>query len=69
MNKEVSHSKEIFINHYREEYSNDDKISIWISVEIMSLGTLSKFYSSSEKKLQTLITNNMNLYHCKYLKS
>ena len=69
INKEVERSKEIFINHYKNEYLNYPKIPIWISVEIMSLGTLSKFYSSSEKKLQTLITNNMNLYHYKYLKS
>ena len=67
--KEVLRSKEIFINHYKKEYLDYPKIPIWISVEIMSLGTLSKFYSSSDKKLQTLITNNMNLYHYKYLKS
>ena len=69
INKEVERSKEIFINHYKNEYLNYPKIPIWISVEIMSLGTLSKFSSSSERKLQTLITNNMNLYHYKYLKS
>lgn len=69
INKQVLRSKEIFINHYKNEYSNYPKIPIWISVEIMSLGTLSKFYSSSEKKLQTLITNNMNLYHYTYLTS
>ncbi|WP_028329319.1 Abi family protein [Brachyspira alvinipulli] len=69
INKEVLRSKEIFINHYKREYLDYPKIPIWISVEIMSLGTLSKFYSSSEKKLQILITNNMNLYHLKYLKS
>ena len=67
--KEVLRSKEIFINHYKKEYLDYPKIPICISVEIMSLGTLSKFYSSSEKKLQTLITNNMKLPHYKYLKS
>lgn len=35
----------------------------------MSLGTLSKFYSSSERRLQILITKNMNLHHYRYLKS
>lgn len=67
INKEVKRSKEIFINHYKKEYSNYPQIPIWISVEIMSLGTLSKFYSSSENKLKTLITKNMNLHHYIYL--
>lgn len=67
--KEVLRSKDIFINHYKKEYLDYPKIPIWISVEIMSLGTLSKFYSSSDKKLQILITNNMKLSRYKYLKS
>lgn len=67
INDLAKNSKEIFIKHYRNEYSNFPELPIWISVEIMSLGTLSKFYSYSDDIYKNNIINKMNLNHHKYL--
>lgn len=40
---------------------------IWISVEIMSLGILSKFYLFSEKRYKEEAAQKMCLNHYKYL--
>lgn len=63
----AENSKEIFIKHYQNEYSNFPKLPIWISVEIMSLGILSKFYTYSDDFYKKNIVSKMNLNHHKYL--
>ena len=68
--KDAENSKEKFIIHYRDKYySNFPKLPIWISIEIMSLGTLSKFFASSENILKSKIADYMNIHHHKYLNS
>lgn len=41
--KEKSRSKEFFIKHFRKKYNSAD-LPVWSVVEIISFGTLSKFY-------------------------
>lgn len=41
----VQRSDEVFIKHYRDTY-DEDLPPAWISVEVMSLGLLSRFYSN-----------------------
>ena len=60
-------SKELFILHYKEKYNDFPKLPIWMSVEIMSLGILSKFYLFSEEIYKEEVTRKMNLHHYKYL--
>ena len=68
--KEAKNSKERFIIHYKNKYNDDfPKPPIWISIEIMSLGTLSKFFASSENTLKSKIASYMNIHHHKYLNS
>ena len=69
INSLALNSKEVFIKHYRNEYSNFPELPIWISVEIMSLGILSKFYSYSENIYKNNIVYKMNLNHHEYLKN
>ena len=47
--KELARSKETFVNHYRTKYGSSD-LPIWMVVEIISFGTLSKFYSCLKKE-------------------
>ncbi len=42
--KETSRSKESFVKHFKEKYKGKD-LPIWMVVEIISFGTLSKLYS------------------------
>lgn len=69
INSLAENSKEIFIKHYKNEYSNFPELPIWISVEIMSLGTLSKFYSYSDNIYKKNIVNKINLNHHEYLRN
>lgn len=40
----IERSDEIFVTHYRSEY--DGKFPIWVSIEVISFGVLSKMYSN-----------------------
>ena len=63
----ANNSKELFILHYKEKYNDFPKLPIWMSVEIMSLGILSKFYLFSEKRYKEEVAQKMRLNHYKYL--
>jgi abortive infection bacteriophage resistance protein len=39
---EIERSKETFVAHFRQTYSNFPDLPIWVATEIMSFGTLSK---------------------------
>lgn len=43
-NKEVERSKDSFIQHFQENYSNFPKVPIWMLTEVLSLGSLSFLY-------------------------
>jgi len=70
IDKELIRSNEVFIKHYKTTYSSPQRPPAWMSLEITSLGLLSKVYEnlriSPEKKT---IANNFNLGHPKVLES
>ncbi len=41
---EIKRSGEVFINHYKSEYSAPQRPPSWMTVEILSMGLLSKIY-------------------------
>jgi len=43
--EELGRSKEVFVSHYREKYTEPQLPPIWAVVEVMSLGQLSKWVS------------------------
>lgn len=55
VDKEISRSSEVFIKHYKAKYTNPKRPPSWMTLEILSLGTLSKIFEnlriSPEKKL------------------
>lgn len=55
LQKEVDRSNETFISHYKEKYTNPAEPPCWMSLEVSSMGLLSKIFqnlqTSDEKKL------------------
>lgn len=51
---EISRSKEVFIEHYKDNYQK--RVPVWAAVEVMSFGTLSKLFKSLDKKIKVVIT-------------
>lgn len=62
LQKEIDRSNETFISHYKEKYTNPSEPPCWMSLEVSSMGLLSKIFQnlklSSEKKA---ITNHFGL--------
>jgi abortive infection bacteriophage resistance protein len=54
INKEIQRNKSIFVNHFRNSYSNEN-IPIWMATEIMSFGSLSRMYFGMKHKDKQLI--------------
>lgn len=58
--KETTRSKETFIKHFRDNYIEKD-LPIWMVVETISFGTLSKFYTSLCPQTEKLILDGIKL--------
>lgn len=58
--KETSRSKETFVKHFRDSYTDED-LPIWMVVEIISFGTLSKLYTMLSAQTEKEILNGINL--------
>jgi abortive infection bacteriophage resistance protein len=69
---EVQRSRETFITHYQSKYAGFPTLPIWMTVEVMSFGALSAFYSGLHKKDRTDIATKYNLPEvvlCSWMKS
>jgi abortive infection bacteriophage resistance protein len=60
INKETKRSKETFVKHFKEKYY-EENLPIWMVVEIISFGTLSKFYTNLCPHIEKLILDGINL--------
>lgn len=60
ISKEKERSNEVFIKHIREKY-NSDELPIWALVEILSFGTLSKFFALLPKCIKKEIISSFGL--------
>ena len=49
LKEELNRSKEVFVSHYKNNYTAPALPPIWAAVEVMSLGQLSKWVSSLSK--------------------
>jgi abortive infection bacteriophage resistance protein len=70
LNKEIHRSQETFIKHYKTKYSNPANPPAWMSLEVTSMGLLSKFFENikmcPEKKI---IAKEFGLKNPKILES
>jgi abortive infection bacteriophage resistance protein len=58
LDKEISRSQEHFIKHYRQKYTTPQRPPAWMTMEVLSFGTLSKIFenlqrSPEKKKIAT----------------
>lgn len=60
LKKEETRSKEPYIKKYKEKYTSEEFTPIWMSVEILPLGTVSIMYSNLERDAQKEIAKE---YH------
>lgn len=59
---EVGRSKETYIKHYRDKYSNPALPPVWMVAEMMSFGQISRWYSNlKDRSLKNRIAEPMQL--------
>lgn len=46
LENEIERSSEVFIEHFKTKYKEEDVPPVWMSFEVLSLGLLSKFYQN-----------------------
>jgi abortive infection bacteriophage resistance protein len=49
LQKEIDRSEETFIKHYKSKYKSPSQPPSWMSLEVASMGTLSKIYQNLKK--------------------
>ena len=63
VHEEIERSKETFVIHYRGKYEGFPKLPLWMAVEVMSFGALSKVFSNLKRELQENIANELGFHH------
>jgi abortive infection bacteriophage resistance protein len=67
LNKEVRRSQEIFIKHHFHKY--EANIPIWVAIEVLSFGTLSKLFSNMKNEDKNYIARSNYRAPAIYLES
>lgn len=68
--KEVSRSHDEFITEHFRKYSEPDLPPVWKTLEVISMGTLSKLYSNfSDATAKHAVARDFGLNHHKFLRS
>lgn len=63
VHEETTRSKETFVLHYKSKYDDFPKLPLWMAVEVMSFGALSKLFSNLTPNFQTEIGKEINTHH------
>jgi abortive infection bacteriophage resistance protein len=62
LQKEIDRSNETFIEHYKNKYTNPTEPPSWMSLEVSSMGLLSKIFANLKKSPEKLaITSHFGL--------
>jgi abortive infection bacteriophage resistance protein len=56
LEKEIKRSQEIFIKHHFDNYKGN--IPVWVAIEVLSFGALSKLFSNMKSEAQNEIANS-----------
>jgi abortive infection bacteriophage resistance protein len=67
LNKEIGRSQEIFIKHHFRRYEGN--IPVWVAIEVLSFGALSKLYSNMKSEDKNHISKNNYRAPAVYLES
>lgn len=63
VHKEAERSREKFVLHYKDAYDGFPSLPLWMVVEIMSFGSLSKLVSGLYRDDQIAISSKFELHH------
>jgi abortive infection bacteriophage resistance protein len=70
LNKEIDRSNETFIKHYKATYTDPKEPPCWMSLEVSSMGLLSKiFYNLKNDKCKDEITKHFGLKNVNVLEN
>ena len=70
LEKEINRSHETFIKHYKSKYSDPDLPPSWMSLEVSSLGLLSKMFANLKRNKQKKeLTRHFGLYKVELLEN
>lgn len=70
LNKEIKRSQEVFIKHYYAKYHYPEEPACWMSLEITSLGLLSKLFQNLKKSKEKIaVTSHFGLNDFKILEN
>jgi len=59
---ETARAHELFLDHYRQQYTGFPRVPMWMAVEVMTFGTLSKMYQNLLVQDQAKIARSIGLY-------
>ncbi len=62
VHEEAERSQETFITHYKNTYEDFPKIPLWIAVEIMSFGSLSKLFHNLMRRDQITVAKHFGFH-------
>ncbi len=60
---EITRAHETFLDHYRSKYSGFPKLPLWMAVEVMSFGSVSKLYGGLLPDPQRIISSFLDVHH------
>jgi len=63
LNEAIEDSKEPFLIHYKNKYQGFPRLPLWMACEIMSLGSLSSFYSHLTRDARLLVCSDVGIDH------
>jgi abortive infection bacteriophage resistance protein len=55
IHEEEEKSKEAFLVHFRQKYSSETELPLWIACELMSFGTILTLYKHLDKHMQSIL--------------
>jgi len=63
LESEAQQSSDQFIRHYRDKYEGFPTVPVWMITEIMSLGSLSRFYRGLANSDKRAVAQHFNIHH------
>lgn len=70
LNREIERSDETFIKHYKKKYSEPSQPPSWMSLEVASMGTLSKLYQNmKDSDAKRTVADNFGLINISNLEN
>ncbi len=61
--KEIERSKEEFVSHYRDKYTGEKHLPIWMATELLTFGTLSHLYNALPLESKKRVADPIGVDH------